>query len=241
MTTRTTVVTGGSRGIGAAVCRRLAADGHDVVVTYVRDRAAAESVAADVEAAGRRALVCRVDTTDEESVIAMYGEVAEFGTLTGVVTNAKAASAVGDLVDNDLSDIRADIDLNLVGVLACIKYAIAPMTHSGGSIVNISSAAATLGSPGMYVHYAASKAGVEALTVGLAKELADRNIRVNAVAPGTIWTDFHRDPNRPAKVAESVPMKRAGTPDEIAGAVSWLLSDDASYATGTTIRIAGGQ
>jgi NAD(P)-dependent dehydrogenase (short-subunit alcohol dehydrogenase family) len=241
MTTRTTVVTGGSRGIGAAVCRRLAADGHDVVVTYVRDRAAAESVAADVEAAGRRALVCRVDTTDEESVIAMYGEVADFGTLTGVVTNAGAASAVGDLVDNDLSDIRADIDLNLVGVLACIKYAIAPMTHSGGSIVNISSAAATLGSPGMYVHYAASKAGVEALTVGLAKELADRHIRVNAVAPGTIWTDFHRDPNRPAKVAESVPMKRAGTPDEIAGAVSWLLSDDASYATGTTIRIAGGQ
>lgn len=223
------------------MCRRLAADGHDVVVTYVRDRAAAESVAADVEAAGRRALVCRVDTTDEESVIAMYGEVADFGTLTGVVTNAGAASAVGDLVDNDLSDIRADIDLNLVGVLACIKYAIAPMTHSGGSIVNISSAAATLGSPGMYVHYAASKAGVEALTVGLAKELADRNIRVNAVAPGTIWTDFHRDPNRPAKVAESVPMKRAGTPDEIAGAVSWLLSDDASYATGTTIRIAGGQ
>ncbi|OZC45935.1 oxidoreductase [Rhodococcus sp. RS1C4] len=241
MTVRTTVVTGGSRGIGAAVCRRLAADGHDVVVTYVRDRAAAESVAADVEAAGRRALVCRVDTTDEESVIAMYGEVADFGTLTGLVTNAGAASAVGDLVDNDLSDIRADIDLNLVGVLACIKYAIAPMTHSGGSIVNISSAAATLGSPGMYVHYAASKAGVDALTVGLAKELADRNIRVNAVAPGTIWTDFHRDPNRPAKVARSVPMKRAGTPDEIAGAVSWLLSDDASYATGTTIRIAGGQ
>ncbi|MET0318396.1 MAG: SDR family NAD(P)-dependent oxidoreductase [Rhodococcus fascians] len=241
MTARTTVVTGGSRGIGAAVCRRLAADGHDVVVTYVRDRAAAESVAADVEAAGRRALVCRVDTTDEESVIAMYGEVADFGTLTGLVTNAGAASAVGDLVDNDLSDIRADIDLNLVGVLACIKYAIAPMTHSGGSIVNISSAAATLGSPGMYVHYAASKAGVDALTVGLAKELADRNIRVNAVAPGTIWTDFHRDPNRPAKVARSVPMKRAGTPDEIAGAVSWLLSDDASYATGTTIRIAGGQ
>ncbi|OZC85371.1 SDR family NAD(P)-dependent oxidoreductase [Rhodococcoides fascians] len=241
MTARTTVVTGGSRGIGAAVCRRLAADGHDVVVTYVRDRAAAESVAADVEAAGRRALVCRVDTTDEESVVAMYGEVADFGTLTGLVTNAGAASAVGDLVDNDLSDIRADIDLNLVGVLACIKYAIAPMTHSGGSIVNISSAAATLGSPGMYVHYAASKAGVDALTVGLAKELADRNIRVNAVAPGTIWTDFHRDPNRPAKVARSVPMKRAGTPDEIAGAVSWLLSDDASYATGTTIRIAGGQ
>ncbi|MET0198272.1 MAG: SDR family NAD(P)-dependent oxidoreductase [Rhodococcus fascians] len=241
MTARTTVVTGGSRGIGAAVCRRLAADGHDVVVTYVRDRAAAESVAADVEAAGRRALVCRVDTTDEESVIAMYGEVADFGTLTGLVTNAGAASAVGDLVDNDLSDIRADIDLNLVGVLACIKYAIAPMTHSGGSIVNISSAAATLGSPGMYVHYAASKAGVDALTVGLAKELADRNIRVNAVAPGTIWTDFHRDPNRPAKVARSAPMKRAGTPDEIAGAVSWLLSDDASYATGTTIRIAGGQ
>ncbi|SNS78483.1 SDR family NAD(P)-dependent oxidoreductase [Rhodococcoides kyotonense] len=242
MATPLTVVTGGSRGIGAAICRRLAADGHDVVVTYLNARDAAQEVADDVARLGRRALVVRTDTTDEFSVVEMYRQVREFGSLTGLVTNAGAASAVGSLVDNDLDSIRADIDLNLVGVLASIKYAIEPMTDSRhGSIVNISSAAATLGSPNMYVHYAASKAGVEALTVGLAKELAERNIRVNAVAPGTIWTDFHRDPQRPAKVAEIVPMKRAGRPEEIAGAVSWLLSDDASYASGTTVRIAGGQ
>jgi glucose 1-dehydrogenase len=113
-------------------------------------------------------------------------------------------------------------------------------TTGGGAIVNISSAAATLGSPGMYVHYAAAKAGVDALTVGLAKEVAPLGIRVNGVAPGTIWTDFHLDPDRPAKVALTAPMKRAGHPDEIAGAVAWLLSDDAGFATGTIIRVAGG-
>jgi NAD(P)-dependent dehydrogenase (short-subunit alcohol dehydrogenase family) len=237
-----TVVTGGSRGIGAAICRRLAADGHDVVVTYLNSRDAADQVADDVRSLGRRSLVVRTDTTDESSVIDLYRQVREFGSLTGLVTNAGAASAVGSLIDNDMGAIRADIDLNLVGVLASIKYAIGPMIETGrGSVVNISSAAATLGSPDMYVHYAASKAGVEALTVGLSKELASKNIRVNAVAPGTVWTDFHRDPQRPAKVAEIVPMKRAGQPEEIAGAVSWLLSDDASYASGTTIRVAGGQ
>lgn len=242
MSNRITVVTGGSRGIGAAICMRLASDGHDVVVTYLKNREAAEAVAADVMNAGRRALVVQLDTTDESSVVSLYEQVREFGSLTGLVTNAGAASAVGALIDNDLDAIRADIDLNLVGVLASIKYAIAPLTESGGgSIVNISSAAATLGSPDMYVHYAASKAGVEALTIGLSKELASRNIRVNAVAPGTIWTEFHRDPDRPAKIADIVPMKRAGNPVDIAGAVSWLLSEDASYASGTTIRVAGGQ
>ena len=149
---------------------------------------------------------------------------------------------MGPLIDNELSAIRADIDLDLVGVLASIKYSIEPLTESGGgSIVNISSAAATLGSPNMYVHYAAAKAGVEALTIGLSKELATRNIRVNAVAPGVTWTEFHRDADRPSKVADMIPMQRAGNPTEIAGAVAWLLSPDASYATGTTIRIAGGQ
>ncbi len=137
--------------------------------------------------------------------------------------------------------MRRDIDLNLTGTLICSKHAVRSMTATGGgAIVNISSAAATLGSPGMYVHYAAAKAGVDALTVGLAKEVAALGIRVNAVAPGTIWTEFHQDPDRPAKVALTAPMQRAGQPDEIAGAVAWLLSDDAGFATGTVIRVAGG-
>lgn len=234
------MVTGGSRGIGAAVSRRLAAEGHDVVITYLRDRDAADEVASDVRRTGRRALVLQADTTDEDSVADLFGRVRAFGTLTGLVNNAGSASAVGPLEGNNLDAIRRDLDVNLLGVIACSKYAIGPMTQAGGSIVNISSVAATLGGAGTYVHYAAAKAAVEALTVGLSKELAAKNIRVNAVAPGTVWTDFHQDRDRPAKVASMIPMGRAGQPDEIAGAVAWLLSDDAGYATGATIRVSGG-
>lgn len=238
---RVTVVTGGSRGIGAAISRRLAAEGHDVVIGYRYDAVAAELVAADIRFLGRRALSVAVDTTDESSVIALFERAAELGIVTGLVNNAGSVSAVGMLADNDLAMIRRDIDVDLFGVLACAKYAIRAMTPTGGgAIVNISSAAATLGSPGSYVHYAAAKAGVDALTVGLAKEVAALGIRVNAVAPGTIWTDFHLDPERPARVAETIPLRRAGQPEEIAGAVAWLLSADAGYATGTVIRVAGG-
>ncbi len=236
-----TVVTGGSRGIGAAISRRLAAEGHDVVITYRRDREAAEEVASDVRRMGQRALVLQTDTTDEHSVIDLFDQARAFGTLTGLVNNAGSASAIGSLEGNSLTAISRDLDVNLLGVIACSKYAIGPMSRAGGgSIVNISSAAATLGGPGTYVHYAAAKAAVEALTVGLSKELAGQNIRVNAVAPGTVWTGFHQDPDRPAKVAGAIPMGRAGNPDEIAGAVAWLLSDDAGYTTGATIRVAGG-
>lgn len=241
MTDKLTVVTGGSRGIGAAISRRLAAERHDVVITYLRDRDAADGVAADVRRAGQRALVVQTDTTEKHSVVELFDRAATFGALTGLVNNAGAASAVGPLEGNSLEAISRDLEVNLLGVIACSKYAIGPMSHTGGgSIVNISSAAATLGSAGSYVHYAAAKAGVEALTIGLSKELAAKNIRVNAVAPGTVWTGFHQDPDRPAKVAATIPMGRAGEPDEIAGAVAWLLSDDAGYATGTTIRVAGG-
>ena len=157
------------------------------------------------------------------------------------MNNAGSASAVGTLAENDMADIRRDIDINLVGVILCTQRAVQVMSESGGgAIVNISSAAATLGGAGSYVHYAAAKAAVDGLTVGLSKEVAPLGIRVNAVAPGTIWTEFHRDPDRPAKVAMTVPLGRAGQPDEIAGAVAWLLSPDASYATGTIIRVAGG-
>ncbi len=236
-----TIVTGAGRGIGAAIARRLAREGHDVVVCYHANRDAADAVVAEVQRAGRRAIAVRVDTTDEDAVVALFAQASEFGRVTGLVNNAGAAESVGSLADADIAKVRRDIDLNLTGTLICSKHAIRWMTATGGgAIVNISSAAATLGSPGMYVHYAAAKAGVDALTVGLAKEVAALGIRVNAVAPGTIWTDFHQDPDRPAKVALTAPMQRAGEPDEIAGAVAWLLSDDAGFATGTVIRVAGG-
>ena len=194
-----------------------------------------------MQASGRRALAIAVDTTVESAVIAMFEQASNFGTVTGLVNNAGSVASVGALVDADLDAVRRDIDVNLFGVLACAKHAVRCMSVTGGgAIVNTSSAAATLGSVGSYVHYAAAKAGVDAMTVGLSKEVASAGIRVNAVAPGTIWTDFHLDTGRPAKVAPTVPMGRAGQPEEIAGAVAWPLSNDASYATGTVIRVAGG-
>lgn len=241
MPSRLTVVTGGSRGIGAAISRRLAREGHDVVITYRQDEDAAERVAADVRGTGRRALTVALDVTDRDSVAGLFAQVRVFGSLTGLVNNAGSASAVGPLETNDLDAVRRDLEVNLFGTIACTQHAIGLLRlGGGGSVVNISSVAATLGGPGTYVHYAAAKAGVEALTVGLSKELAPDGIRVNAVAPGTVWTDFHRDPDRPARVAATIPMGRAGAPEEIAGAVAWLLSDDAGYATGTTIRVSGG-
>lgn len=236
-----TVVTGGSRGIGAAVCARLAADGHDVVIGYRTDATAAEEVAEQIRATGRRALAVRVDTADEDSVDRLFDAAAELGPVTGLVNNAGVSGPNGRLADADAQGMRRAIDVNVLGYLLCARRAIRDMAGRGaGAIVNISSAAATLGSPGQYVHYAATKAAVDAMTVGLAKEVATDGIRVNCVAPGIIWTEFHEDPQRPAKLADTIPMGRAGRPEEIAGAVSWLLSPDASYATGTVMRVAGG-
>jgi NAD(P)-dependent dehydrogenase (short-subunit alcohol dehydrogenase family) len=237
-----TIVTGGGRGIGAAISRRLAADGHDVVIAYRRDRVSAEETALAVRERGRRALVVQADTTDPDAVERMFAEARALGPLTGLVNNAGSATAIGRLESNDLADIRHDLDVNLMAVITCCKSALAPMAASGGgSIVNISSAAATLGSAGVYVHYAAAKAAVEALTLGLSQELARDGIRVNAVAPGIISTGFHRDPDRPAKLADTIPLGRPGMPEEVAGAVAWLLSEDASYTTGATVRVAGGR
>ncbi|MGA4857601.1 SDR family oxidoreductase [Streptomyces koyangensis] len=237
-----TVVTGGSRGIGAAVCARLAADGHDVVVGYRSGRAAAEAVAERVRAAGRRALAVAADTADAASVDALFDEAATLGTVTGLVNNAGMSGPVGRLADADPAGLSRALDVNVLGYLLCARRAVRDLAASGGgALVNISSAAATLGSPGEYVHYAAAKAAVDTLTVGLAKEVAEDGIRVNCVAPGVIWTEFHADPERPAKQAPGIPLGRAGQPEEIAAAVSWLLSADASYTTGAVLRVAGGR
>ncbi|MER5397706.1 SDR family oxidoreductase [Streptomyces sp. NPDC002599] len=235
------MVTGGSRGIGAAVCRRLALEGHDVVIGYRSDRAAAEKVADAVVDAGRRCLTVAVDTSDAAAVDGLFDAAAGLGQVTGLVNNAGVSGPNGPLADADPDGMRGALEVNVLGYLLCARRAVREMTASGGgAIVNISSSAATLGSPGQYVHYAATKAAVDALTVGLSKEVAADGIRVNGVAPGVVWTDFHEDPQRPAWMADVIPMGRAGRPEEISGAVSWLLSDDASYTTGAVLRVAGG-
>jgi NAD(P)-dependent dehydrogenase (short-subunit alcohol dehydrogenase family) len=241
------VVTGGSRGIGAAICVRLAADGHDIVLGYHADAAAAESVAEAVRKAGGWCLAVRADSAAPGDVDRLFDTAAQAaaevgrGPLTGLVNNAGVRGPVGRLADADPEGMRRALEVNFFGYLLCARRAVRDLAANGGGvIVNISSAAATLGGPGEYVHYAASKAAVDGMTVGLAKEVAGDGIRVACVAPGTVWTEFHADPQRPAQRAPGIPMGRAGQPEEIAGAVSWLMSADASFATGTIMRVAGG-
>ncbi|MEV0523857.1 SDR family oxidoreductase [Streptomyces sp. NPDC050439] len=239
-----TVVTGGSRGIGAAISTRLAKDGHHIALGYHSDADAAEKVAAEVRATGARCLTVRMDTADEADVDRLFETAAaDLGPVTGLVNNAGIGAPVGPLADADVTAMRRALDVNVLGYLLCARRAIRDMqrTGAGGGIVNISSAAATLGAPGEYVHYAAAKGAVDTMTVGLSKEVAADGIRVNAVAPGVIWTEFHADPERPAKLAGNIPLGRSGHPDEIAAAVAWLLSAEASYATGTILRVAGGR
>ncbi|MFE4669245.1 SDR family NAD(P)-dependent oxidoreductase [Streptomyces sp. NPDC056716] len=246
MTGPVTVVTGGSRGIGAATCLRLAADGHDVVVGYVRDEQAAQGVADGVRAAGRRCVTVRVDTSVEGEVARLF-EIAEAqaGPVTGLVNNAAVTGPLGRLADTDPADLRRVLDVNLLGTLLCSRRAAQLMTgRGGGAIVNVSSAAATIGSPGEYVHYAATKAAVDALTLGLAKELGPDGVRVNAVAPGVSDTGMHAvmgDPGRAERMAATTPLRRPGDPGEIAAAIAWLLSPDASFTTGAVLRVSGGR
>jgi glucose 1-dehydrogenase len=219
-----TIITGGSRGIGAATAVRLAKAGHDLTLAYRRDDSAAQETAAQVRAAGARCVLAKADVTGQDDVERLFVITAsQLGMVTGVVNNAGATVHIGDLADTPVPVIRQVIEVNLIGVILCARQASKVMSvhrgGQGGAIVSVSSAAATLGSPHEYVHYAAAKAAVEALTVGLAKELAADQIRVNAVAPGTIRTAIHAaagDPGRPDRVARNIPLGRAGEPGEIA-------------------------
>lgn len=240
-----TLVTGGTRGIGAAVARRLAAEGRDLVLGYARDDESAEQTATACRELGVSCTTVRADLTTDTGIDALF---AAAGDLSGVVNNAGATLHLGPLADTPPDVVRATVDLNLTSALLVARSAVRAMARSrggrGGVLVNISSGAATLGSPGEYVQYAAAKAGVDALTVGLAQEVASDGVRVVGVAPGIIETTIHADagePGRVARVGPLVPLGRAGQADEVAAAVAWLLSDEASYVTGTTLRVAGGR
>ncbi|MEO3750907.1 glucose 1-dehydrogenase [Streptomyces sp. B6B3] len=249
MEQQVTVVTGGSRGIGAAVAQRLARAGHRVAIGYVRDDDAAESVAASVREAGAEAVAVRVDVSVEADVDRLFDAAGQrLGRITGLVNNAAITGPLGRFDDTPPDVMRRVVDVNVMGALLCARRAVREMSPrhggSGGAIVNVSSGAATIGSPNEFVHYAASKAAVDALTLGLAKELGPDGIRVNSVQPGAITTDMHAtmgDPERAWRMSEAVPMRRPGTPDEVANAVAWLLSAESSYTTGAILRVAGGR
>ncbi len=240
------LVTGGGRGIGAAICRLAAAQGYAVAINYVHDEGSAQALAASISADGGTACTVRGDVAVEADVERLF-ETTEsmLGPLYGVVNNAGITGRIGAFIDADPASIEQIFQTNVFGAMHCCRAALRCFQRSGtaGVIVNISSIAAATGSPNEYVHYAASKAAVETFTLGLAREVASRNIRVCAVAPGSTLTEIHAtagEPGRPARVAPKIPMGRLATPEEIAEPVVWLLSDAASYMTGSIVRCAGG-
>jgi len=244
-----TIITGGGRGIGAAIAERLAADGHDLVLTY-RERADdVEQVADGCRAAGARVEVLQVDLADLDAAAEVVPEaVRRFGRVTGLVNNAGITGRIGPFLDASIEESDLVFRINVLAPMVLCRAAIAHMSTerggAGGSIVNISSGAATHGAPDTYIPYAASKAAVNIMSVGLAREFGPAGVRVNTVSPGTTRTEIHATagrPNAPDERAAGIPMRRPGEPHEIAGAVAWLLSADASYTTGADIRVSGGK
>lgn len=242
------IITGGSRGIGAATAALAAQSGYDVCIAYGTDAAAAEAVVEACRATGARGLAVRADVSAPDDVAALFAECDRtLGPVSVLVNNAGIvgrASTVAALPDDVL---HRTFEVNVYGSFYCARAAIARMARSsggaGGAIVNISSTAATLGAPGEYVHYAASKAAIDAFTIGLAKEVGPDGIRVNAVQVGTTDTGIHARvgvPDRPAMVARTAPLRRTGKPEDIAEAILWLASDKAAYTTGAILRVSGG-
>lgn len=243
------IVTGGSRGIGAAVARLAAGQGYAVCISYLNNHSAAAEVVAEIAGQGGRAIAVQADVAVEAQVVRLFEQVdSTLGRLTALVNNAGILERQARVEDMDAARIARVLATNVVGSFVCAREAVRRMStrHGGrgGAIVNLSSRAARLGAAGEYVDYAASKAAVDTLTIGLAREVAAEGIRVNAVSPGLIYTDIHAsggEPGRVDRVKNAVPMQRGGYPEEVAKAVLWLLSEQASYTTGATIDVSGGR
>ena len=243
------LITGGSRGVDAATARLAAARGYDVVISFVSNEAAAEAVAADVEAAGRRALAVRADSADPAQVVSLFAAIDQtFGRLDVLVNNAAMLALQSRLEELGFERMQRIFAVNAIGPILCAQQATRRMSHRhggrGGVVINISSAAARLGSPSEYVDYAASKGALETFTTGFAKEVAREGIRVCCIRPGHIYTDMHADggePGRVDRVKDSIPMGRGGQPEEVARAILWLASDEASFVTGTFLDVTGGK
>ncbi|WP_353826713.1 SDR family NAD(P)-dependent oxidoreductase [Agromyces sp. SYSU T0242] len=244
-----TIITGGGRGIGRAIAERLAADGHDLVLTWRERREEAEAVAEGCRAAGARVELLQLDLADLDRVAEIVPEaIRRFGRVTGLVNNAGITGRIGPFLDGSIEESDLVFRINVLAPMTLCRAAIAAMATdrggAGGSIVNISSGAAAHGAPDTYIPYAASKAALNVMSIGLAKEFGPVGVRVNTVSPGTTRTEIHADagrPNAPDERAGNIPMRRPGEPHEIAGAVAYLLSDDASYTSGADILITGGK
>jgi NAD(P)-dependent dehydrogenase (short-subunit alcohol dehydrogenase family) len=246
---KTLLITGASRGIGAATALLAATQGYAVAVNYTSNSAAADAVVQQILATGGRAIAMQADVALEKEVMAMFAKIdAEFGHLDALVNNAGVVDQTSRVDAMTMERLQRMFAVNVFGSFLCAREAVKRMStrHGGpgGAIVNVSSAAARLGSPGQYVDYAAAKGAIDTFTIGLAKEVALEGIRVNAVRPGIIETDIHASgglPNRARDVAPQVPMQRAGSAEEVAQAIVWLLSDAASYTTGSLLDVTGGR
>ncbi len=242
------VVTGGSRGIGAATCVALAAAGYDVCVNYRADADAAAEVVRRCEARGRQATLVRADVAVEADVLAIFAAADALGSVAVLVNNAGIVDVASPVADLSVARVERMMAVNVVGAFTAAREAVQRMSTSrggaGGAIVNVSSTGARIGSPNTYVDYAASKAAIETLTIGLAKEVAADGIRVNAIRPGIFDTEIHASggqPDRAQQMAASIPLGRVGQPSEAANAIVWLCSEEASYVTGAILDVSGGR